>query len=305
MAERPFWTALLRELNKQIGDTWTIKRIVYRPEEDTVDLSGIDKRTALILWGDERSRHFPEEYFRAAGAVIKCYCPETWEARGIIPVTDIAMSWTGDGKSRDLIPCSQRPYNVFFSGNLNYRRTDLFRGCSNRSFGWPFRISACYPTTGKYLLMHKVEAVVMYWLVRHLCHVRDFSHLYADSFIQFNSGFSKGLSPAEYLERTQMSKIVWCAPGFMTNETCRLIEASCAGCVCVVGRLPNNDIYRGNPFVRIDDWRDVRRVTDDLLKNTDGLDRIGCACREWYLSHFSPSAQAERIANLVQMRSLP
>lgn len=56
---------------------------------------------------------------------------------------------------------------------------------------------------------------------------------------------------------------------------------------------------------RIDDWRDVRRVTDDLLKSPDELDRIGCTCREWYLSYFSPSAQAERIVNLVQMRSFP
>lgn len=305
MADRPFFAALLHELNKRIGDNWTIKRIVYRPEQDAVDLRGIDKRTVLILWGDERSRYFPKEYVRAAGVTIKCYCPESWEAHGIIPVTDIAMNWDGDGDPRNLIPCSKRPHTVFFSGNLNNRRTDLYRGLCGQSFGYPLQVSACSPVTGKYPLWQRAEAVLMNRVVRMRSNERVFSHLYPNSLIQFNDGFCKGsLSSTEYLSRIRKTKIVWCAPGFMTNETSRLIEASCAGNVVMVGKLPNNDLYRGNPFVLVDDWRKIQKMTDELLKDESRLDELGVAARKWYETHFSPTAQASRIAGIIQKRLL-
>lgn len=100
---RPFFAELLIHLNELIGDDWDIVVRVFRPTRSLfqnlsnsshpVDLSGISKRTALILWGDEYSQVFPEAYYRAAGVVIKCYCPDDWKDR-LVPVTDIALSWT-------------------------------------------------------------------------------------------------------------------------------------------------------------------------------------------------------------------
>ena len=299
---RPFLATLLANLQERVGDGWSIVVRVFRPGQDAVNLNGINKHTILILWGDERSRVFPEEYFRAAGITIKCYCPESWEARGIIPVTDIAMSWDGDGESANLSPCSKRPHAVFFSGNFNYRRTDLFRACCARSFCWPFPVSACSPVTGYYPLFHKIEAAIIYRAILCLERRRDFSDLYPGSIIRFNDGYRRGIPSSEYLNYIRTTKIVWSAPGFMTNETSRLIEASCAGCVVMVGRLPENEIYSGNPFVHIRDWRKVREMTDELLNDESRLDELGANARKWYETHFSPSAQAVRIADSIKRR---
>lgn len=299
----PFFERFYTQLKELIADKWNLDFRMFNPQRGhTEDTTGINKDTALILWGDEYSQVFPTQYFRKAGAIIKCYCPESWEKRGLIPVTDTAMIYNPE-QEKALIPCSQRQYTIMYSANLNYRRTDLFRGVSEKRFFYPFRISSNYPITGQYPLLHKIEAVAAHKFFTKIERQRDFSHLYPNSYIKFHEGFMAGLlSKEEYTHRIKNSKISWCTAGFMTNETSRLLEAAYAGCAIVCGRLPDNDIYRGNPFYIIDDWRTIRKVTDELLKDEARLDEMGALSRQWFDTHFSPDAQAERIAAVLRAR---
>lgn len=190
-----------------------------------------------------------------------------------------------------------------FSANLNYRRLDLYRGLRGRSYGYPFRISSNYPITGRYPFLHKVEAVVMHRIITGVGrYEEDFSDLYPGSYIHFTRHFFTGLPSQEYVQRMFQSKIAWCPSGFATNETSRLLEACYSGCAVFCGELPDNEIYRGNPFIRVNDWRKIRRMTEALLSDEKRLDEVGIACRNWYESHFSPRAQAERIAREIQFR---
>ncbi|MBR5894923.1 MAG: hypothetical protein IKZ13_05215 [Akkermansia sp.] len=302
MTTELFYETFHNCLTSLLGKKWEVLRRVYNPQRgDKVDLRGIGKNTALVLWGDEYSQVFPSDYYKAAGVIIKPYCPESWIARGIIPMTDGAMIYMGE--SEEPSSCSTRLGNVFYSGNLNYRRTDVFRAVSGKSFGYPFRVSSNYPITGQYPFVHKVEAVMMHTLITKLCSKRDFSNLYPESYIVFNRGFMKGaLSVEEYHRRLLNSKVAWCPAGFMTNETSRLIEAASAGCAVICGTLPKTEIYKGHPFLEISDWRSVCRVTDMLLADSARMDDMGQKARLWYQTHFSPVAQAERIARAIQNR---
>lgn len=298
-----FFKRFLVELNELIGGRFDIRFRIFRPRlSREVDLSGIDNKTVLILWGDEDSRVFPDLYAEKAGVVLKPYCPDSWLKRGIIPMTDVAMnSVECPEKEVPPLPCSQRPYTVMFSANLNFRRTDIYRGLCGCSGGYPFRVSSNYPVTGSYPLWHKIEAVAMHKLLTSLCKRMDFSDLYPESYIRFNRGFMKGsLSSDEYLDRLNKSKISWCTAGFMTNETSRLLESSRAGCVVICGELPDNELYKGHPFHIIHDWRKVRQVTDMLLADESRMDELGAASRRWYESRFAPEAQARRIARLLK-----
>lgn len=295
----PFLRRFIIRLNELVGDKWNIVFRIHNIQKgDKSDIKGINKQTALILWGDEYSRVFPTEYFDRAGVTIKCYCPDSWTKRGIIPMTDNAMI-VGDD-SLDPEPCSSRPYTIMYSANLNYRRTDLLRGLLNCSFGYPFRISSNYPITGSYPLWHKIEAVAMHKIITTRVKDLDFSHLYLNSYIRFHRGFMQGvLTPEEYLKRLWNSKISWCTAGFMTNETSRLIESACAGCAVMCGQLPDNPIYNGHPFIVVNDWRKVRQITDSLLNDPARMDELGSKSRDWYKSHFSPEKQAERVAAAI------
>ena len=295
-----FFRSFITHLNDMIGDRWNIRFKVHNPRKgDKEDTKDIDKNTALILWGDECSQIFPTLYHQSSGAIIKCYCPEAWIQQGIIPMTDNAMIYE-ENEAASSTPCSQRPYTVFYSANLNYRRTDLYRGLTGKNYGWPFRISSNYPQTGKYPLWHKIEAVMMHRLITKHSKQLDFSDLYPNSYIRFHNGFMKGTLPQEeYEHRMKNSKLSWCTAGFMTNETSRLLESAYAGTAVICGNLPDTPIYRGHPFVIINDWRKIRQVTDSLLNTPSRLDEIGTLGKQWFNTHFSPKAQAERIAKIL------
>lgn len=291
----------IRRLNDLVGDDWDIRSKEFNPHRgDVQDTSGINSNTLLLLWGDERSRVFPDEYVKASGLVVKCYCPESWQERGIIPMTDRMMVSIPDSP---ILPSSKREYTVMYSANLNYRRTDMYRGLSERSFGYPFRVTSNYPITGVYPLWQKLEAAMVHAILTRYANQMDFSHLYPNSYIRFHSSFMQGsLSAAEYVNRLLNSKISWCTAGFMTNETSRLLESAAAGCVVICGKLPETPMYKGHPFVVVDDWRNIIKVTNDILNDPDRMDELGYKARQWYESHFSPTAQAERIAKTLLQR---
>ncbi len=300
--KNPYFRRFINTLNELIGEHWNIQFRVHNPQlGDKENTHGIDKQTALILWGDEYSQIFPHQYYNSAGVIIKPYCPEPWIEKGIIPMTDNAMIYANE--NQPIIPCSRRPYTIMYSANLNYRRTDLYRALSGQSLGYPFRISSNYPTTGKYPLFHKLEAVLAHKLITLTNKQTDFSHLYPNSYIKFHNGFMQGsLSAEEYNSRLHHSKISWCTAGYMTNETSRLIESACAGCAIICGKLPDSPIYAGHPFQVTHDWRNIRKITDELLNDSDKLDEMGQASRNWYNTHFSPEAQAHRIAKVLNER---
>ncbi|MBE6435864.1 MAG: glycosyltransferase family 4 protein [Akkermansiaceae bacterium] len=296
----PFFNTFYSSLYQLIKNRWNLDFRLFNPQKGHIEnTEGITKKTALILWGDEYSQIFPQKYYDTAGAIIKCYCPESWERKGLIPMTDNAMIYTHDQLTVPL-SCSKRQYTIMYSANLNYRRTDIFRGLVDCNFLYPFKISSNYPITGQYPFLHKVEAVIAHKIITRIRKERDFSHLYPNSYIKLHNGFMAGdLCKEEYCNRLLNSKISWCTAGFMTNETSRLLESAYAGCAIICGKLPNNAIYRGHPFYVINDWRKIRRVTDELLKDESRLDEMGYAARKWFDTHFNPQAQAERIASIL------
>ncbi len=292
-----FFSTFLLSLNEYLGDDIDICFRVYNPKLAKVeDTTGITNKTVVVLWGDERSVHFPKQFHTAAKNIIKYHLPPAWMNKGFIPVTDALFAAPTDEQLINIQPCSKRPNSVFYSGNLNYRRIDLYRGLSGSSFGYPFRLSACYPVNGSQPLLHKIEASVLLKIITRVSTKMDFSYLFPNSYVRFTDGFGKGLSKSEYVERLLSSKISICPPGFATNETIRLMESCLCGTAIICGHLPELPMYEGHPFVEIKDWRRIKWVVDELLNDQDRLDEIGYACKEWYDKHFSPVAQARRVA---------
>lgn len=299
-----FYDAFLTRLRAGIGGRYRVRMVLLDPKHGRADdISDVDKSTVILLYGDEYATDFPSEHVRRAAHVIKQYCPADWERRGIIPVTDRTMNWRPEVDGFQPKPCSERSRTVLFSGNLNHRRVDLFRGLAGSSFGFPFRCAACYPETGKMPFLPLVQARLMEKILRRFTDKRDFGELFPNSTIRFYDGFFHGQETTDdYLSALLETKIVWCPPGFVTNETSRLLEASQAGCVVVTGKLPDTTLYRGHPFVAINDWRMVRRLTDSLLNDESRLDEMGASSRAWYLSRFSPEAQANRVIETIERR---
>lgn len=296
----PYFKKFLLHLSELLGDNLNVCFRLYNPRLSKIeDTTGITKKSIVILWGDERSNIFPNQFFKKAKALIKYHCPTSWMSKGIIPITDTIFGIPDSEQIANMKACSKRDFNVFFSGNLNYRRLDFYRGLTKSSFGYPFKISACYPVNGSQPLWQKVEAIALQKLIMRLSAKNNFSDLIPKSHIIFTNGFGQGLSIEEYIEKLINTKISICPPGFITNETIRLIESCISGTAVVCGHLPRLPMYEGHPFIEVNDWRKIRKIIDDLLVDPDRLDEIGFACKNWYQTHFSPEIQAKRIAQTI------
>ena len=178
---------------------------------------------------------------------------------------------------KDINKLSSRTYNVFFSGNLHMGRKDFFK-----SLSWlghlPFPVA------------HRIQ---------HLIGNR-YDHVFANSYIRFTNGFSKGLDSKRYSELLYDSKIVICPPGIAQPESFRLYEAMRAGCIIITNGLPDKPFYRGIPVVIVNEWRDLKQVVTELLEcQSDEQDNMQANAIGWWEKHFAPHAVATKIFSSI------
>jgi len=116
--------------------------------------------------------------------------------------------------------------------------------------------------------------------------------------INITKGFNMGFNPSEYSERLHSSKIVICPAGNVSMETFRHYEGLRSGTVVVSPRLPQNEIYKDNYIVQVDNWdKDVGNVIVDLLSDLDMLQLVKDRQDTDYSTRYSIKAVAEYISN--------
>jgi hypothetical protein len=112
----------------------------------------------------------------------------------------------------------------------------------------------------------------------------------------FTSRWSSGVSPALYKAQLLNARVVLCLRGNIGVETYRQYEAASAGCVVVTERMPDTCVFRGNPFVEIDDisqWLPALRAL--VSEGDEALIQRGRATRQFWEDRLSPKATADYI----------
>jgi len=146
--------------------------IYTRPLEDISD----NRKKILIYLSDETSSvpwHLSNNFL----AIFKCYLKESCFYGNIFP---LALGYSIYIPDRQVLSIEQRRMNVFFSGNLNINRTELYRKLSG--YKHLPRVAALFFQSTRFL-------------------PKDFSSYYSESYIKFTSGFGQGLSGDEYGRR--------------------------------------------------------------------------------------------------------
>ena len=83
-------------------------------------------------------------------------------------------------------------------------------------------------------------------------------------FVKYTDGFSKGLSPEEYLDLLNDSKISLCPQGANSDETFRFFESIMMGSIPLVETLPRFWFYETAPHFK-NKWRDLDRTLSLML----------------------------------------
>lgn len=182
----------------------------------------------------------------------------------------------------------EREFNIFFSGNMNAHRVDLYRSVAGKSKPVNLRY-------WKRFLAHRYRKKMP----------QEFSLGSFRAFILFTDGFFKGLSQPEYLKMLCNSVCVICPKGFVSADTMRHYEAMKFGCVALSTAVPNNDFYRNSPHIVLKGWEEIPRVVTRLRSEPHELERLHQAARTWWRETGSEAAFARYVAAKISDRKPP
>jgi hypothetical protein len=276
-------------LRALIGDDaffeWTFHVLHHNLAVRPVELPFYGKGHALLWLSDESSAP-PDDAAEKFEHVFKCYSlPDSYPSNA----HPFPLFGSSDVLGQHPLPIEERTYDVFFSGNLNRNRAGLF-------------LRLTFPALDQ-LPSLPLGANTQRCLAA-ICRLLNASRLcrasLPSSFIQFNHGFARGLTPKDYTFHLARAKICLCPPGFITNETMRHFEAMRLGCVVVSENLPPSPFYSGSPIIQRPGWRGIRGAIKTLLQDHQRLVQISSETQAWWIEHCSPNSAAKRTAAVLK-----
>jgi len=240
-----------------------------------------DYRDAVLIWLADENGHVPREWAGRFRAIFKAYWPLPQAVGNLHP---FPLGISDAVASHPVIGWDDRDIPVFFSGNLNANRVDLYRSLTWLRWVPPFELRP-------YLARR------IYWAgLKRVEFRKDFSARFPPgSIFRFSDGFGQGLAGDDFAGHLARTRIAVCPMGFRSVECFRHFEAMKLGCVILSPPLPPNPFYRDSPIVVIDRWRDLGGLVKGLLADPSGLRERSQATLRWWEDRCSPRAAADQI----------
>jgi hypothetical protein len=272
--ETAFLTGFLGCLRQEMGDAFTrfSSYHILSSHDPAVAPASADGRGVLFFISDESGTP-PTHLIDRYAVIFKAYLRQEMPGTNIFP---FSIGYAKDIPGRAAKPVLDRHFDVFFSGNLNSNRRDLYR--------------AAHP-----LLGHLPRPVGLKLL--RFASTRDLSR--GRDYLRFTDGFRQGLPAQEYADLLDDSRIVFCPMGFVSSETFRHAEALRAGAIVVSERLPDTVLYRYSPIIQVDDWTDGLRRARRLLKQPDHLRDLQESSLAWWQNVLCEAATARHVASVL------
>ena len=240
------------------------------------------ERHVLFYLGDETGQ-MPQDARDRYLAVFRQYLDKNSHAGNEYP---IRLGTTPFLEGRALSDMGSRRIDVFYSGNLNANRMELY--CYFAGYPWlPFGF-----------LARRIMARLLRGRMP-----RDFSGKFPNSVVSFTSGFQKGYGQEEYADLLTDSKLAICPTGFVSSETIRHYEAMNAGCVVITQQSPPNGLFDAAPVVQVRHWRELDTLVPSLLRDTDRLDRLHEQARAWWEGVCEEKVVAAYVREKIEMAS--
>jgi hypothetical protein len=293
--ESKFIKLLINEIRNILGDRFDdfeffifsrnhrAKNKGPKTDHDSIPPSGeltSDKKKILLYFSDEKGldpSHFSDRYL----AIFKSYIGINAIAKNVFP---LALGYVNAVPEFPQKSIKDRNYNVFFRGNLNMNRINLYKIFSKWGFFLPSERLLTHDYYQKFLL--KLG--------------NDFSSFFSKSIIIFNKGFKSGFSPIKYGEVLANSKIVLCPKGYTMTECFRHFEAMRAGCVIISEILPDTPFYYNSPIIQVNNWNEGIALAKDLLKDQNKLEKIHQQTVKWWKEKCSENATAIYIVERIE-----
>jgi hypothetical protein len=238
-----------------------------------------DPRPKILIWsGDETSiaPAYMAKYFKV---IFKTFLNGD---KNLNSYYHFPMGYTKNVLDLEVIPILDRSNNVFFSGNLNSNRIDLYKSMLGINF-----------------LDNRVIEKLKKSRLNSFLPV-SFNTKYKNSYIGFTSGFAKGLDGTAYSNYLYNSKLIICPTGFTSNETFRHYETWRTGGIPISLPMPDNYFYRGAPIVTIQNWRELDKTIKRLLQSPNLLVDLHEKSKAWWANKCDEKQVAKYMFDLIK-----
>lgn len=254
--------------------------IVYGNNDATQPVAKHFKhKNKVLLWQSNENKNINLK--RIEGEFIHVFANYHWDTENI---TSIPLGYATDPKLSDVIPLSERLFNISFVGCLNRNRIGIasrLTGINSTLIG--FGLTFCKGFTLKVL--------------NTIC-----KYKYSKNVYQFNPDFNSGMDGEKYSWILRHSKIALVPRGWVNSETFRLYEAMRYGCVIICEELPYREYYKGIPAIIVQDWNEGIDTANGLLNNPDMLNHLSNKSKKFYEEKLSPDAAADIIINKLKTK---
>ena len=259
-----------------IPSNWdvTIKSSNYsNPPVQTAPVTG---RKNLLIYLSEDFRIVDKSVIDGYDFVAKCYLSNKQQGCYAFPI-----GFEKDaGAFFDFVPWEQREIDIFYAGNLNENRKELYKELFGLKWVPQGVFDRFYLSRLNKLLPYTINS-------GGLC-------------IHFTGGFKKGLNPQEYMSLLCRSKVVLCPKGFHSTETFRHYEAIRAGCILWSEKLPDAWMYENSPVVQVENFNGVIRDIKKFLRDGDMVRAKHLSTKSWWDEVLAPKCVANRLSKRVR-----
>jgi hypothetical protein len=282
--EGGYWLEVIRHLQLQMREDFNEYKFLFHSlqthtKPDIAEYA--DSNAVLIVLGDNSGEHFAK-HFENFRVVFKVHLADSLEHVHPVPLGYTNMHLHGSTES-----VIDRPRNVFYSGNINAHRVDLWRALYFKHT-WP------KPNIRSRLIRRGIV-----YGVRKMNLANSFHQVFEDSYVNFTSGFAAGLVADEYTRYLAESKISLSPFGFGRAECFRHYESMRSGCIVISDRLPETWYFKGSPIIQIPQWSSLREVIHSLLSDEKKIQRLQEETLGWWNDVCAPPAVARYIAGKI------
>lgn len=261
-----YFQEIINILGAQLSDDYALTLDPLTAEYTKRNTVKVDPQKINILLGmwDEYDSKFHRTLLNKYDFIFNQYITGE-EERSYDNLFSLPLGYNGniiEGSEhiQQIIPVENRPVDVFFSGHMSSKQ----RHAS---------------------------------MIDNINYIKNDKRRYQYK-LDFNitQGFMLGFKGQEYYNRLYNSKIVFCPPGNISNETYRMYEALMCGCVVICASLPDTEIYKNITVVQVEDFKkDGAAKMFELLEDKTQLNLL----QQNNINCWKDNFTSEKVANYI------
>jgi hypothetical protein len=221
-----------------------------------------DDHSVVFLFSNE-NHQVPERILKAK-LICSPYSPIKDSPSNCLP---IPLGYNGSIEPIPYVAINERPFTVFFSGQIHRRRFWFFINICIHFF-----LTRIHNLTSKKKLMDRIN---------------------------LTRKFTGGLSPTEYSNSLMNSKIACVPQGYKSDISFRFFEAARAGNVIITKKLYDFWFFKDFPGIEVSNWFQFHWAWRSLNNNPEKMKKISEQMLTYYQSKCSEEAVTKKIIDTL------